>query len=425
LKRLEGLLDFKKMWNWWLGYEQYGTTRTTSKEANDTGGRPEEPMCMRFFTGESEFPNQVLLQYKYKETDPHFIPYDHEGIPVFSEHALEQPDLLAAPSIQAPLPWPDQAAISNYLLNVEDMTERQRAEWGTYFENIPTSVADIPETKRFKWLLPELAKSFAEKRKSFVPEGQRVGESTRPERPDPRITWSQYTQADYNRDRRQRAANYANEQHALNERHRSEELTRRLAGEAPDDEDTIQDKELSSTAAASTPEPDKQPRAGSDDDSAECEPASKKRQRRIAPASKEAKKARNENDIPLGEGGIASVGDVVMFSPDDSSREQDRKNGYELGLCMGKITECDLKARRVKLWWLFGKDWTTKAKWVCWRDKATKKPYWDWVEADSLLFNTWGTVAKISLINKGHETYVIEKASVTTILDVLKTDSDD
>ena len=157
LKRLDGLLDFKSLWNNWLSYEQYGTTRINSVQAAKQGGRAQEPMCLHFFMGDSEFPGQVLMKYKYRESDVHFMPYDHEGIPVLSDEAMAKPDLLVAPRTVEPKSWPDSVAIGRHLMTHKDMTPAQRQEWRDFFDNIPVRAGDIPEAKKFKWLLPQLS----------------------------------------------------------------------------------------------------------------------------------------------------------------------------------------------------------------------------------------------------------------------------
>ena len=88
IKRLDGLLDVKAKWNLLLGYSKYGTTRNTSAAAKAQGGRQEEPMCMHFFRSTQAGSSGVtIMQYKYKESDPFWMPYSCEGIPVFSDHA--------------------------------------------------------------------------------------------------------------------------------------------------------------------------------------------------------------------------------------------------------------------------------------------------------------------------------------------------
>jgi hypothetical protein len=446
LKRLEGLLDFKSLWNKWLSYEQYGTTRINSSQAAKQGGRAQEPMCLHFFLGSTEFPGKVLMKYKYRESDPHFMPYDHEGIPVLSDDAPDGAGLLVEPTIVGPKAWPEKDTVEKYLTTHKDMTPAQRQEWQIFFDNLPDTARDIPDEKRFKWLLPKLAKAFQEKRNGPT-EGQRVGESERPEKPDERVIWAQYTRADYNRDQKQREANYARERHAFSERVRSEQLAAQesrssgsehladtgigitndlMVHTSDGEDDTSQFTGSSSCDISSGADDDpfpKQPGTHSKSSisiTSEKHKQSSNRKRR-APASALASKKKTASSISLGENGIVEVGDVVLFNPDSTSQAVDRANGYTLGMCMGKVQEINSKTKMVLLWWLFGSDWNHRAKWKFWRSPVTSNKYIDWVHAESLLITSFGTLAKISLIAKKRETFSIDRASVDIIHDVIST----
>ena len=398
LKRLEGLLDFKKAWNRWRGYENYGIPKNNSKEAIATGGRPEEPMCMHFFMGKTQFPGKVLLRYKFKETDSWDMPYNHEGIPVFSEYALSQPSLFNSPDILEPEAWDDKEAISNYLLKQADFTPEERQQLHQFFDNVPTTIEDIPDNKRFRFLIPDLAKKFKEKQAVYVPEGYGVGESVRPEKPDERVTWSLYTKADYRKDVKQRAVNYSKEKHALGERNRSEHLSHAVSS---NDTDKLQQDHGNTSSS---------------DDSAEKVSSSS--------AKYTNRKHQQIQSHPLGNQGIVSIGDVLLVYPDEDSQKVDCSNGYTLGLCLGRVTVIDLKGKQVNVWWFFGDSWSAKAKWIEWIDKSTKHRYTDWVPFNNLLVTSYGTLAKITQIKKSREQYLIDRKSLSTIEDVQQTNDD-
>ena len=116
-----------------------------------------------------------------------------------------------------------------------------------------------------------------------------------------------------------------------------------------------------------------------------------------------------------------------MFSPDEESRAADKANGYKLGVCLGKVIEIDPIKRKVHLWWFHGNGWTRKSRWMEWRAPSTKTPYRDWVDADSLLVNSFGTVGKIEFEKKnstGFGVLTLSKASIDVITDVLNTNED-
>ena len=431
LKRLDGLLDCKSLWNKWLSYEQYGTTRINSAQAARQGGRAQEPMCLHFFMGDSEFPGEVLMKYKYRESDPHFMPYDHEGIPVLSDDALAEPDLLVAPRTVEPKAWPDKDAICKYLTSHQDLTPAQRQEWSDFFDNVPEKAVDIPESKKFKWLLPELAKNFKLKRNSPSSEGQRVGESTCPELPDERVIWSKYTRAEFNRDQKQREANYAKEQHALRERIRSEKLAGEETQElsASSSEGDSKSSNDASSSQSDSGDLISNSGGGSDSDAdadndnkTHDENKSNKRKRPSAAAVGPSKSKNNVLEISVGDSGVVCLGDFVLFNPDSESRAVDRANGYKLGMCMGKVIEINGRTKRVHLWWMFGKDWSYKAKWQLWRAPGSSRQYTDWVDASSLLVSSYGSLAKMSLTPQKREQFMIDQESAKTIKDVIGTD---
>jgi hypothetical protein len=92
--------------------------------------------------------------------------------------------------------------------------------------------------------------------------------------------------------------------------------------------------------------------------------------------------ATDEEVLAVGDMGVIRLGDIVAVSPDESSREADRKSQYYLGLNLGQVCELDIAKERVKLWWFFSKqrDWTAKSMtFIHWREKRTNTPYCDWV----------------------------------------------
>jgi hypothetical protein len=355
------------------------------------------------------------------------------------------------------LSWPDRPAIEKYLTTQLEMTAAQRQEWCDYFENLPAHVDDIPEAKKFKWLLPQYAKVFQERRGGPSSEALRVGESERPEKPDERVIWAQYKRADYNRDQKQREENYAREQHALQERIRSERLA------AGDDEPTSEAESSSSSQPGPStravqprqhrrPLPQRAPSTrdsdseidspsrptthasatsssacDSSDDSSLSDTAATltlpPRKRRPTAPFGTARSIRRGAclKLSLGDSGIVEVGDVVLFNPDPGSQATDRANGYTLGLCMGKVLEVDASSRLVNLWWLFGKEWTSKAHWKFWRSPGTSQKYTDWVDAESLLVTSFGTLAKITLVSLKREIFTLDRKSVSIVQDVIST----
>jgi len=452
LKRLDGLLDCKSLWDNWLSYEQYGTTRINSAQATKQGGRAQEPMCLHFFMGTSEYPGQVLMKYKYRETDPYFMPYDFEGIPVFSDDAAALPDILISPGIAEPKSWPDKEAIQRHLVSHKDMTSAQQQEWQDFFRDIPESAEDIPDTKRFKWLLPKLAQRFQEVRNG-PSAGPSVKESDRPEKPDERVIWTHYTRADFNRDQKQREANYAREQHALRERDRSEKLAaeaesssgesdsssesrteprktipprkrkrarRGSSSSESSDPEESDDSSLGSTSSRQHPPSPSRGASSDSDDMANPENTPARTTNGKKRGSKGSKK-RTAGKLSLGENGVVEVEDVVLFNPDAISQAADRANGYRLGLCMGKVLEINSRKRMVLVWWLFGTEWSHKSPWKLWREPGSNSRYTDWIEADSLLVTSFGTLAKIVLVPKKRETFSIARESVETIQDVIHT----
>ena len=131
--------------------------------------------------------------------------------------------------------------------------------------------------------------------------------------------------------------------------------------------------------------------------------------------------------LPLADSGVVELGDIVMFSPDEASREVDRTNNYKLGICLGKVIDIDPIKRLVHLWWYHGNGWTRKSRWVEWRAPVTKSAYKDWVDADLLLVDSFGTLGKVHFekkSNAGFGVLTLTKSSINMINDVLKTNDD-
>jgi hypothetical protein len=127
----------------------------------------------------------------------------------------------------------------------------------------------------------------------------------------------------------------------------------------------------------------------------------------------------------LGDSGVVAVGDIVLFNPDADSQAIDRANGYTLGMCMGRVEQINKQKSKVELWWLFGHSWSSNVKWILWREPKTKLKYTEWVDVDSLLVTSFGTLAKINLVSyKGRETFTIDRDSVEIVKDVINTNEE-
>jgi hypothetical protein len=465
MKRLDGLLDVKAKWNKCLGYSKYGTTRTTSAAAKAQGGRQEEPMCMHFFRSKQPGSNGVtLMQYKYRESDLYWMPYSCEGIPVLSDHAKSLgAALFDSPEVAQPKDWPDKDKIYRHLMDHSKLSEGEKGEWKSFFDNIPSAAADIPVAKRFKWLLPDLALKCKAARGGAAAVSERVGESSRPAKPDERVVYSGFTEADLRKAEKQRADNFAREEHALQERQRSEQLAsrghqhRQLEEESADDSQSASDSDISSESSRSgtssevdNPPSPKQhgdlqgargkrsmqakaqtrPRASASVRHSKAAPPKPKLTTTTAttPKKRNADQTMSCPTLPMGDSGVIEIGDVLMFSPDDQSREKDRLNNYHLGVCLGKVLDINPRSRAVHVWWYHGTDWTRRARWIEWREPVSKKPYTDWVEADSFLVDSFGTIAKVKFekgSNKGYGVFAICNQSLKTIKDVLATNNED
>ena len=395
--RKAGVFNCKEAWNKWLGYSRFGSARISSKEAEAQGGRQEEPMCMHFFLGTAPGnQGKVLMQYKFREDDRYWAPYGHEGIPCFSANAPSQmEELLRHPGIRTPRAWPEKEAIRAYLVSCRKLTGSEKAEWQAFFACVPTCLEDMTEDQLFEWRLPELVQQFKDAKYSppqaTEPLGEGLGDSPRPEMPDERVLWTGFTAKDAKREAKARGENYQRQKRA-------------------------QEAKRSAQAVAARQKRrkgrQKAPKAGQD-----SEPAS-------------TSQNDTEEGLPAGDMGLVFVGDVVVFSPDKKSREVDAKSGYKLGLNIGQVVELDFEEGQVLLWWYFSSSaaWTTKAVFVPWRDSKTHDPYQDWVPADLLLQDWWGTLMKLQLTKvsgrEGYAKHTLIKDSVDLIQEALREDVD-
>jgi hypothetical protein len=406
IKRLEGLLDVRKSWNKWLRYKNYGTTKKRSAIAKAQGGRQEDVMCMRFFKSPT---NVVLMQYKFMESDKYWLPYNKDGIPVFSKSAPTTPqERLRAPPTAAPCTWPEQEQVHKFLLHESKLSELEKSEWKIFFDNIPTSAEAIQDQKCFKWNISELASKFKAARVQ-PSQGLAVDLEPRPDQMFEKVIWDEFTQQQWNRDNYERARRHSAEQHATAEKQRSQQLQQQLEDEGTTSSDSSLDEPSSSS------------------DGSEQQVSHTKKRKRPSKRSKSVPKAQasSSSSVPVGEAGVVDVGDIVLFSPDEDSRAIDVANNYTLGINVGRVIKTSPRQGLVQLWWLWGNAWNSSTIWIDWRDKRTKKPYQDEVHVSSLLQASDGMLAKVVMKSKGHEKYTLTKESLAVIQDVLATNENE
>ena len=407
IKRLEGLLDIRNFWDRWLRYKNYGTTKKRSSIAKAQGGRQEDVMSMRFFKSPT---GVVLMQYKFMESDKYWLPYNVEGIPVFSDSApTTSSERLQAPPVAAPCSWPEQAQVQKYLLEEMKLAETERAEWKLFFDSIPTSAETIQPSKCFKWTICELASKFKAARALPPTHGLSVDLEPRPDHMFEKVIWDGFSQQQWNKDNVERSRRHAAEEHATSERMRSQLLSQQLHDE---DEQTQQQQSCTDVTSSSSEE--------SSSSTVDLPATTKKRKTNTASKAVVAH-ASSSTSVPVGEAGVVDIGDVVLFSPDEASRQVDQASNYNLGINVGKVVKTSPRTGKVVLWWLWGNAWTTTATWIEWRDKKTKKPYQEEVHVDSLLQTSDGMVAKITLKLKGHDKFLLTKDSLRVIEDVIAT----
>jgi len=224
IKRMMGTFNIKESWNQWLGYSRFGPPRKRSNEAKAQGGRQEEPMCMRFFIGKvGGNHGKALMQYKFRETDPHWVPYTSDGISCFSSCAPDTvAGLLKHPGIRAPKQWPESAALRSFLTECPDLDDAEHAEWDEFFKNVPTVEEGYKDDQLFAWTLPELVNTFKEAYMGTTTSGEDLGDLGRPEMPDERVLHPLFTAADAKKEARARASNYNKQQEALKARNECE-----------------------------------------------------------------------------------------------------------------------------------------------------------------------------------------------------------
>ena len=391
--RKVALFNCKQAWSNWLGYSRFGSARIASSEAEAQGGRQEEPMCMQFSLG-VEAPNigKAQMRYKFRETDPYWAPYDVSGIPCLSLVAPDNvQDLLRNPGIRQPKAWPEKDGIFNHLMGSKKLQADEKEEWRQFFLCVPECVEDFRENQLFEWKLPNLVQQFRDAKAAAQGPGQGIGDTDRPEKPDERILWAGFTAAEAKRQAKARAANYQREKQALEAKKQSEAITKRR----------VRTRNRNRRANDGTQEPEPDP---------DLDPA-------------------DELHMAAGEMGVVRIGDVVLFSPDDASREKDLRSGYKLGLNIGQVCTLDHDDEAVELWWYFSNShaWTIKTKFFPWREsKSPHEPYKDWVQVSSLLQDSWGTLVKVNLTwvsgKEGYAKYVLTKESVAIVEEVLQDD---
>jgi hypothetical protein len=396
IKRMVGPLNVKASWNKWLAYSRYGSARTTSSEALAQGGRQEEPMCINFYIGKQPRTlGKTLMRYKFRENDKYWAPYEHEGIPCFSDSAPHTiVDLLRHPGIRSPDPWPEMATIESYLTSSLRLKPQEREEWRQFFANVPTCQEEYTEQQLFPWLLPYLVERSKQANQPCPGADLDIGDTARPDKLDERVLWSGYTPADARRDAKARAANFQRQQEALGARLESEKVRK---------------SQMQGTVLALGSSKSRRVQAVADDDDDDDDDSS------------------DEEVLAVGDMGVIRVGDVVVVSPDNESREQDRTSGYHLGLNLGRVCELDIAKKRVNLWWFFStqKNWNAKTMtFIHWREKKTNVSYNDWVDVEYLIQDTWGTLLKLELRRtsgrEGFGQYTLAKESQARVQEVLR-----
>ena len=364
---------------------------------------------MRFYKNAA---GVVLMQYKYMESDRYWLPYNVDGIPVFSDSApCTREEKLQAPPIKDPVPWPERPQVEKHILEQAKLSDKERVEWQQFFDSIPECADDIPDSKCFKWGVPELAAKFKAARSSHQQLSLSAGLDQRPDHMFEKVIWDKFTQQQWTQDNTERARRHEAEIHAEAEKERSISLQQQF--------DRQRDSSNNSTNEPNNPNNNTDLLSSSE---LRCDPDSDE-ETLLSHAQKNRKNlaASTSSSIPLGEAGVIDLGDIVLFSPDDASRKVDVANGYLLGVNVGKVVNTYPRRKMVELWWFWGTGWTTTAKWIQWRDPKTKNAYTENVDVESLLQCSDGMVAKLSFVPNGHERYCLTKSSVRVIEDVLAT----
>jgi len=203
IKRQWGLLDVKAAWEGILACSNFSPQRKNSAAAIAQGGADHEPMCFRFFKGDMDGKDQVLMQYRFSEADPTWVPYIHAGIPVLQNyHFSAEETRKNCLSILKPKLW-DYGALKQNIFRHWSLSESETEEWNTFFDSIPTEVEDIPNEKRFNWNVQHL---FT--RKSATHDAVPFSDPEEYDQPDEIVTWKGYTPSQLKEDRMIRGIKY-------------------------------------------------------------------------------------------------------------------------------------------------------------------------------------------------------------------------
>ncbi len=242
------------------------------------------------------------------------------------------------------------------------------------------------------WKLPSLVQRFKDA-KYVAPQpapalGDGLGDSPRPDQPDERVIWSQFTAADARREARTRAEHYQSQKREFQAAKRSSE---------PASASQKALKKRRSAAKAQAPAEDSD---GSDNS---CDQAG----------------------MAVGSMDSIHIGDLVMLSPDTASRAVVEKSGYKLGLNIGRVQDLDLNNNMAKLWWYYSScvAWTPKTVFVPWRDSKTHEPYMDWIDIDVLVQDSEGILVKVELCKQsgreGFAKHILSKSSYKVVQSLL------
>jgi len=364
LKRKYGLLDMSAFMNKWLGFKNYAPTKYGSTFAIKMGQRDWEAHCFKFFL-DSE--GNACLRYRANELTDIWLPTkDKPPIMALSPEAPTsiQEILDINPKIKEPKEWTEREVIKKNIMRDKDMTSEQRQEWLNFFEAIPKVSSDFNTEDCFTWTLPLM---YAKKQK-WLHEIQLIQddvEATSNVIPHEILVHPGHTQAELNKEKRQMIA---------------EKLAK---------------------------------------DAAETEKAEARRiSERTSTKPKQSEKEHDHETTSVCGNSVLSIGDFVVFSPDDDSRNIDRSSGYNLGLNIGRITS--LNENLVEVWWYYSKTWD--GDWIPWKCPKKKTPYKEWVTNVSLLENDNGCVIRPEMIpcRRKRGALKISKDSLNLLQDLTK-----
>ncbi len=356
---------------------------------------------MRFFIGKiAENEGKALMQYKFRETDSYWVPYTSDGIRCFSSCAPDTvAGLLKHPGIRAPKRWPESVALRSFLTECPEFSEAEHTEWEQFFGSVPTVVDEYKEEQLFPWTLPGLVETFKATYMGTTTSGEDLGDLGRPEMPDERVLHPLFTATDAKKEARARATNYHRQQEALKAQKECEQQSQ------------TQTQRTSRASRSRAP-------AESEDDTSPDE-------------TKPDREHGLEPGLPLKGSGVIRVGDIVVISPTDESRESDIRNGFKLGLNIGNVCDINFKTKQVELWWYYSsqEQWSSNMTFIPWRHKKTHAKYKDWLDAKVLIHDDIsGAPVKLDLVKfKGREgfaQYKLSKKSFETILEVVRADEE-